>query len=258
MHLFVFLLIHTHTHRFFQFRVLFQRNLRSYLRNKGNVAARLSIDVFVSVVAGLIFFQLGKHGDQPHIVNDVLGMCVCVCAYMCIWGKGERRRGTQRSIHVPLAPSPLFFFTSSRPLSHCSSLSFIPHTHTSPPPPKTNKKPGSIYTDVFGAALLPFVSQSIFLHDRQFFSRENAAGLYASSAYYAVNVSLEMILNALGGFLFATISYYMKSYSAFVQPENEAACFLGYVGVLTLMTLMANVRVCVCVCMYMCMSFEAM
>jgi len=118
--------------------------------------------------------------------------------------------------------------------------------------------PGCIFISLFVECLLPVASLSTFLHDRHFFQGEHAAGIYPSSAYFAANVTLEVILNSLCGFLSGTITYYAVNLQAFVHAENPLASAMGYVGIVVILNLVVNVgddimhglcrNYCVCVC----------
>jgi hypothetical protein len=78
------------------------------------------------------------------------------------------------------------------------------HSHTlSPPPPTHTRRTDPCIADA---------SQSLFLYDRQFYQGENGARLYPASCYYCANLTLELLLNAGNGLVYALISYYMLNY----------------------------------------------
>ena len=94
---------------------------------------------------------------------------------------------------------------------------------------------------IWAVSLLPYASLSSFLYDRHFFQGENAAGIYPCSAYYAANVTLELIFNTVNGIIFGAIVYYMVNFEAFVKPADPVACSAGFIGIIAIMNLMANV-----------------
>lgn len=91
--------------------------------------------------------------------------------------------------------------------------------------------------------LFPYASQSLFLYDRQFYQGENGARLYPPSAYYMANLTLELLLNAANGCIYALITYYMLDYQAYVQAPNAALSAFGFIGLVTLTNVVSNVRV---------------
>ena len=57
---------------FVQFRLILQRNYRSYVRNYGNVLARIMMNLMVAIVGGLVFKGMGRNtGIQK--ANDTFG-----------------------------------------------------------------------------------------------------------------------------------------------------------------------------------------
>ena len=68
------------------------------------------------------------------------------------------------------------------------------------------------------------------------------ARLYPPSAYYCANLTLELLLNAGNGCVYALISYYMLNYQAYVQAPNPALSAFGFIGLVTLTNVVANVR----------------
>lgn len=68
------------------------------------------------------------------------------------------------------------------------------------------------------------------------------ARLYPPSAYYCANLTLELLLNAGNGSVYALISYYMLNYQAYVQAPNPALSAFGFIGLVTLTNVVANVR----------------
>ena len=88
--------------------------------------------------------------------------------------------------------------------------------------------------------LLPFACLSSFLYERQFYQRENAAGLYPCSAFYLANITLELLFNSINGAIFAAVTYYLIDYQAFLHAEG-ARMFLGYLGIVVLTNVMGNV-----------------
>ena len=101
---------------------------------------------------------------------------------------------------------------------------------------------GCIFISLFVECLLPVASLSTFLHDRHFFQGEQAAGIYPSSAYFAANVTLEVLLNSICGFCFGMITYWAVNFQAFVHAEDQIASCLGYVGIFVVLNLVVNVR----------------
>jgi hypothetical protein len=99
---------------------------------------------------------------------------------------------------------------------------------------------------MLGASVFPYASISLFLYDRQFYQAENASGLYPSSAYFAANVLLEMLLNTVNGVVYSLIIYYMVAYAAFIQPADPAAMVTGYVGLFVAMNMVSNAQVLFC------------
>jgi len=83
---------------------------------------------------------------------------------------------------------------------------------------------------------------SSFLWDRRFFQGENAAGIYPCSAYYCANVTLDLLFNAINGVIFGSVIYYMVNFEAFVKPDNPTICAVGFISIITITNLMANVR----------------
>jgi len=57
---------------FKKFALLVQRNFNSYVRNLGNVIARLATTLLVAILTGLVYQDLGlHHSDQ--IMNNIFG-----------------------------------------------------------------------------------------------------------------------------------------------------------------------------------------
>lgn len=56
----------------FTYITLLQRNFRAYVRNLGNVVARLSVAATVSTIVSLVFHNVGKTSNLSQL-NDVLG-----------------------------------------------------------------------------------------------------------------------------------------------------------------------------------------
>lgn len=100
---------------------------------------------------------------------------------------------------------------------------------------------GSLFYHLMVLSLLPIASQSSFLYERQFFQRENAAGLYACSAYYAANMTLEVLLNSVVALVYSSLTYTRVDYQSFVQAPDPFLSFLGYLGIMTLLNITANV-----------------
>ena len=101
---------------------------------------------------------------------------------------------------------------------------------------------GAVYVPLLATCLLPYGSLSGFLYHRSFFQGENAAGLYPCSAYYAATVTLETFFNTLYGAIFGLIAYVMINYQAFVKADDPIMSALGFIGIVVVMTLVANVR----------------
>lgn len=97
-----------------------------------------------------------------------------------------------------------------------------------------------MFLNVYTMNLLPFASLSGFLYDRQFFQGENAAGIYPVSAYYAANITLEVLFNSINAMIFATITYNMTNYQAFIGATSYAPA-VGYVGIVMIASICANV-----------------
>lgn len=112
------------------------------------------------------------------------------------------------------------------------------------PLPGSPKSPflGSMFNHLFVLSLLPIASQSSFLYDRQFFQRENAAGLYPCSAYYAANMTLELLFNTINAMIYAIVTYSLIDYQSFVQAPDPFLSFLRYMGIMILLNITANVR----------------
>ncbi len=104
---------------------------------------------------------------------------------------------------------------------------------------------GALFFHTMAMGLFPYASQSLFLYDRQFYQGENGARLYPPSCYYCANLTLELLLNAGNGFTYGLISYYMLNYQAFVQAPDPALSAVGFIGLITLTNVVANVRTCV-------------
>ena len=68
---------------------------------------------------------------------------------------------------------------------------------------------GSLYYGLISLALLPYCSMSIFIYDRQFYSKDSASRLYGAIPYYLGNLTLEMMLAAILGSIYATIIWFM-------------------------------------------------
>lgn len=54
------------------YNLLLCRNFKSYIRNYGNVCARLAVLILVAILSGLVFWDLGARNDS-HVVNDIFG-----------------------------------------------------------------------------------------------------------------------------------------------------------------------------------------
>lgn len=154
-----------------KYSILLVRNYKNYIRNLGNVVARLVITVVAAVVCGMVYRNMGAREKTPQLLISILG---------------------------------------------------------------------AIFVGLFTMNLLPFASFSSFLYDRQFFQGENAAGIYPVSAYYAANVTLEVLFNSINAACFATITYVMIDFHTFIEATSYAPA-LGYVGIITLSSLVANV-----------------
>ena len=57
---------------FFKFKLLLRRNFNSYLRNVGNVVARLTVTLMVGILNGLIYLNLGAR-ESPQILTNIFG-----------------------------------------------------------------------------------------------------------------------------------------------------------------------------------------
>lgn len=62
-----------------------------------------------------------------------------------------------------------------------------------------------------------------------------------ASCYYCANLTLELLLNAGNGFVYALISYYMLDYQAYVQAPDPTLSAFGFVGLVTLTNVISNV-----------------
>ena len=59
---------------FFKFHLLVRRNFYAYVRNLGNVVARLSTTLLVGILTGLVYEDLGtKKSNQ--VMSNIFGEC---------------------------------------------------------------------------------------------------------------------------------------------------------------------------------------
>jgi hypothetical protein len=78
------------------------------------------------------------------------------------------------------------------------------------------------------AALLPFMSISVFIDDRRFFVMESASELYPTSVYYAANASVEFTLTTINAVIYGFLTYFMCFYSPTGQYAFTTAKFLRH------------------------------
>lgn len=72
-----------------------------------------------------------------------------------------------------------------------------------------NSRLGILYFICVIYVLLPFANLSLFIYDRQFYSKEVASRLYSPSAYYTAAMTVETIFNCANVFVSATIAYFL-------------------------------------------------
>lgn len=92
---------------------------------------------------------------------------------------------------------------------------------------------GVLYFLVIIYTLLPFTSLSLFIYDRQFYSKEVAAKLYASLPYYLANMTVETIFNALNVLVSSSIAYQLINLgNRFADSGPQFGTFLGIIMLL--------------------------
>lgn len=92
---------------------------------------------------------------------------------------------------------------------------------------------GVLYFLVIIYTLLPFTSLSLFIYDRQFYSKEVAAKLYASMPYYLANMTVETIFNGANVLVSGTIAYYMIDLgNSFANSGEQYGVFIGIIVLL--------------------------
>lgn len=78
--------------------------------------------------------------------------------------------------------------------------------------------------------LQPFTSLSLFIYDRQFYSKEVAAKLYAPLPYFLANVTVDTIFSSIISALSGAIAFHMINLgNDFADRGQQAGVFIGIV-----------------------------
>jgi len=96
-----------------------------------------------------------------------------------------------------------------------------------------NSRVGILYFICVIYILLPFANLSLFIYDRQFYSKEVASRLYAPSAYYAAAMTIETIFNCANVFVSATVAYYLIDLgNDYADRGQQFGVFIGIIMLL--------------------------
>ncbi|KJE93071.1 hypothetical protein CAOG_009727 [Capsaspora owczarzaki ATCC 30864] len=112
-----------------------------------------------------------------------------------------------------------------------------------------NSRLGALYFLCVIYVLLPFTSLSLFIYDRQFYSRESAARLYTPSAYYLANSLVELTFNAANVAISASVAYWMIDLGLsdnILGAERNANGFWVFLRIMTLLHIVGNQMVQLC------------
>jgi hypothetical protein len=192
-----------------QYLILLRRAYLSYVRNPGNVAAR----IFLVLVTGLVTGGANYHMDNSadNIVRSVQG-----------WSEEPR------DLSALISTSPNVPFLLS------------PHTQHN----TLHSRAGILYFLCVIYVLLPFANLSLFIYDRQFYSKEAAAKLYAPSAYYCAAMTMETTFNCLNVLVSSTIAYFMIDLGT--DFGDRGTQYGVYIGIIMLLHTVGNQWVQLC------------
>lgn len=90
----------------------------------------------------------------------------------------------------------------------------------------------------------PFFVLPLFMYDRRCFMSERSAALYPPSAYFMARITLEVVFSALSGAIFGSMLYRSVEYQSYIQADDPTVAMLGFVGIVSIMFVLANVRLC--------------
>jgi hypothetical protein len=100
---------------------------------------------------------------------------------------------------------------------------------------------GALAFILFAGSILPLASLSTFQYERGFFKKESAGGLYPASAFFLSTVLLEGLCCSINGLAYGAIPYFMADFQGYVQAPNPLTSAIGYLGLVVLLKVVANV-----------------